>query len=264
MSVIDILFRLDDISKKYEKYDVEKQRSLNASSEDAFARLYSSFESQIDATLRKSELAAVETNRATVVALNAEVRRTKARLMDEVPKLQKLAQKKVKNLTRDEMEARTDLVLALPERIQAIPDGSRGGLNQTQGWGASNKNIKFESVPDGNLDNDFFEQSEESNQFRQEYEMRKMKQDQGLDIISEGLDTLKNLAKDMNEELDRQVPLIDEIDTKVDTASSDLRRNNVRLKETLNNVRSSQNFCVDIILVCILLGIVLYLYKMLS
>jgi len=67
-------------------------------------------------------------------------------------------------------------------------------------------------------------------------------QDQGLDIISEGLDTLKNLANDMNEvglwilllhmeycpkkidiyqllwffqELDRQVPLIDEIDTKV-------------------------------------------------
>ncbi|GFQ04060.1 syntaxin-71 [Phtheirospermum japonicum] len=256
MSVIDILFRLDDISKKYEKYDVEKQRSLNSSSDDAFARLYSSFESQIDATLRKSELAAVETNRATVVALNAEVRRTKARLMDEVPKLQKLAQKKlrefletdifdddlrcrqVKNLTRDEMEARTDLVLALPERIQAIPDGSR----------------------DGNFDNDFFEQSEESNQFRQEYEMRKMKQ-ACLDIISEGLDTLKNLAKDMNEELDRQVPLIDEIDTKVDTASSDLRRNNVRLKETLTKVRSSQNFCVDIILVCILLGIVLYLYK---
>ncbi|KAL3653910.1 hypothetical protein CASFOL_003591 [Castilleja foliolosa] len=107
MSVIDILFQLEDISKKY---DVEKQRSLNASSEDAFARLYSTFDSQIDATLRKSESAAVETNRATVVPLNAEVRRTKARLMDEVPKLQKLAQKKVKNLTRDEMEA---LVLIL-------------------------------------------------------------------------------------------------------------------------------------------------------
>lgn len=37
----------------------------------------------------------METNRATVVALNAEVRRIKARLMDEVPKLKKLAQRKV-------------------------------------------------------------------------------------------------------------------------------------------------------------------------
>ena len=37
----------------------------------------------------------METNRAASVALKAEVRRIKARLMDEVPKLQKLSQKKV-------------------------------------------------------------------------------------------------------------------------------------------------------------------------
>ncbi|KAL6577116.1 Syntaxin-71 [Orobanche minor] len=262
MSVIDILFRLDDICRKYEKYDVEKQRSLNASADEAFARLYASFESQMDATLRKSELAAVETNRATVVALNAEVRRTKARLMDEVHKLQKLAQKKVKNLSREEIEARSDLVLTLPDRIQAIPDGRRGALKQTQGWGASNKYIKFDS--DGNFDNTFFEHSEEASQFKQEYEMRKLKQDQGLEVVSEGLNTLKNMAKDMNEELDRQVPLIDEMDAKVDTAIVDMRRNNVRLKETLTKVRSTQNFCIDIVLVCILLGIALYLYKILS
>lgn len=69
-------------------------------------------------------------------------------------------------------------------------------------------------------------------------------QDEGLDVIAEGLDTLKHMASDMNEvcciwvlyfgrrflstahefwiemllilqELDRQVPLMDEIDTKV-------------------------------------------------
>lgn len=70
-------------------------------------------------------------------------------------------------------------------------------------------------------------------------------QDQGLDVIAEGLDTLKNMAHDMNEvwlcpifnellmsgkyveyclslnyecclqEVDRQVPLMDEIDDKV-------------------------------------------------
>ena len=37
----------------------------------------------------------LETNRAAVVALNAEIRRTKARLIEEVVKLQKLANKKV-------------------------------------------------------------------------------------------------------------------------------------------------------------------------
>nr|XP_027086447.1 syntaxin-71-like isoform X1 [Coffea arabica]XP_027107111.1 syntaxin-71-like [Coffea arabica] len=264
MSVIDIVFRLDDICKKYEKYDVEKQRSLKTSSEDAFARLFASFESQIEAALQKSEMAAMETSRAKVVAMNAEVRRVKARLMEEVPKLQKLAQKKVKGITKEELEIRYDLVLALPERIRAIPDGTSSAAKQTGGWGASasKRNIKFDS--DGHLGDDFFQQSEESSQFREEYEMRKLKQDQGLDVISEGLDTLKNLAQDMNEELDRQVPLIDEIDTKVDKATSELKNTNVKLKHKITEIRSSQNMCIDIILLCILLGIAAYLYNILT
>lgn len=46
--------------------------------------------------MQKSEAAAMETSRASVVAMNAEIRRAKARMMEEVPKLQKLALKKVK------------------------------------------------------------------------------------------------------------------------------------------------------------------------
>ncbi|GAY38322.1 hypothetical protein CUMW_035790 [Citrus unshiu] len=286
MTVIDILFRLDDICKKYDKYDIEKQRDLNAHGDDAFARFYATVESEIDKALLKAETASMETNRAAAVAMKAEVRRTKARLLEEVPKLQKLARKKVKGLSKEEQETRHDLVLGLSERIEAIPDGNTNATKANGGWAtsASNKNIKFDS--DGNIGDDFFQQSEESSQFRQECEMRKMKQafdfirillyphadtftfgsmtfaqDQGLDVISEGLDTLKNLALDMNEELDRQVPLIDEIDTKVDKATSDLKNNNVRLKETLLKVRSSRNFCIDIILLCVILGIASYLYQ---
>ncbi|XP_019457433.1 PREDICTED: syntaxin-71-like [Lupinus angustifolius] len=264
MSVIDILFRVDSICHKYDKYDIDKQRELNAYGDDAFARLYAAVESTIQQALHKSEIALTENNRAAAAALNAEVRRSKGRLMDEVPKLRKLANKKVKGLSNEEMAIRRDLVLALPERIQAIPDGITGAAaNQTGGWAAtsSNPQIKFDS--DGNLDSDYFHQSEQSNQYRQEYEMRKMKQDEGLDIISEGLDTLKNLAHDMNEEMDRQVPLMDEIDTKVDRATADLKNTNVRLKKTLTELRSSRNFCIDIILLCVLLGIVMYIYNQL-
>ncbi|XP_021909386.1 syntaxin-72-like isoform X2 [Carica papaya] len=262
MSVIDILFRVDSVCKKYEKYDFEKQRHLSAYGDDDFARLYASVEADIDAALHKSELASIEKNRAAAVAMNAEVRRMKGRLMDEVPKLQKLAMKKVKGLSKEEQDTRYDLVFVLPERIKAIPDATTSSAKQTGGWGVSgsNKNIKFDSS-DGDFEGGFFQQGEESSQFRQEYEMRKMKQDQGLDIISEGLDTLKNLAHDMNEELDRQVPLMDEIETKVDKATSDLKNTNVRLKQTITKLRSSRNFCIDILLLCVILGIVSYIYN---
>lgn len=52
----------------------------------------------------------------------------------------------MKGLSKEDLEARIDLVLALPERIEAIPEGTRGP--DTLGLGApssSNKNIKFDS-----------------------------------------------------------------------------------------------------------------------
>uniref|UniRef100_J3M9J2 t-SNARE coiled-coil homology domain-containing protein n=1 Tax=Oryza brachyantha TaxID=4533 RepID=J3M9J2_ORYBR len=267
MSVIDILTRVDSICKKYDKYDVDRLNGANVAGEDPFARLYGSVDAEISECVEKAEAAKQEKNRATVVALNAEIRRTKAKLLEEdLPKLQRLALKKVKGLTKEELATRSDLVAALPDRIQSIPDGS-SSAKKNGTWGASGSRtggaIKFDTS-DGNFDDEYFKGTDESNQFRREYEMRKIKQDEGLDVISEGLGTLKAMAADMNEELDRQVPLMDEMDEKVDRANTDLKNTNVRLKETVLQLRSSRNFCIDIILLCVILGIAAYLYNLAS
>lgn len=45
--------------------------------------------------MQKAEIASKEKSRASAVTLNVEIRRIKARLLEEVPKLQRLALKKV-------------------------------------------------------------------------------------------------------------------------------------------------------------------------
>lgn len=53
----------------------------------------------------------------------------------------------VKGLSSEEYAARNDLALALPDRIQAIPDGAAAAPKQTGGWAssASRTEIKFDS-----------------------------------------------------------------------------------------------------------------------
>ncbi|KAL7225988.1 hypothetical protein ACSBR1_021188 [Camellia fascicularis] len=107
-----------------------------------------------------------ERSRATAVALNAEIRLAKDHMMNEVPMLHKLALNKVKGLSREELASCNDLVLALPERIKSIPDGTTSIVKQLEA---------------GQLQH---------------------------------LVKISNLTR----ELDRQVPLIDEMDTQVDRA----------------------------------------------
>lgn len=65
----------------------------------------------------------------------------------------------------------------------------------------------------------------------------------------------------MNEELNRHDVLIDEANTKIDEVTKELQTNNMRLKGLVSKVRSGRNFVIDIILICILLAIGLYIYK---
>lgn len=54
----------------------------------------------------------------------------------------------VKGLSKEELSTRNDLVLALPDRIQSIPDGSTNGAKATGSWtaSASRTEIRFDST----------------------------------------------------------------------------------------------------------------------
>lgn len=107
-----------------------------------------------------------------------------------------------RGFSKEELEARNDLVSALRERIEAIPDGDK----QTGGWTASTSysRIRIDSTsgisssnfltnvlktllslltvcafyitPGGRFDSEYYQQTKESDHFRQAHEMRRTKQ----------------------------------------------------------------------------------------
>ncbi|KAK4396334.1 Valine--tRNA ligase, mitochondrial 1, partial [Sesamum angolense] len=169
-SLLQELLSFKEASEHLER---ENSKDSNVSGDDAFSRLYASVESDIESALQKAETASSEKNRASAVA--SECRDSE----DEG---------QVKGLSTEELAARNDLVLALPDRIQAIPDGSAAPPKPSRGWGTSapRTEIKFDSV-------DFAACNNQGSLYRVEV------LDEGLDMISEGLHTLKNMAHDMNE-----------------------------------------------------------------
>ncbi|KAA8544022.1 hypothetical protein F0562_021800 [Nyssa sinensis] len=124
MSVMDLLFRVMLYARnRNSTISISSNRELNASADDAFARLYyDAVQSEIEAATHKSKMC---------------------------------PWRRVKGHSKEELITHNDLVLALLERIQAIPDGAATSAKQTGGWETDlHKNIKFD--PDGRLIVNFF------------------------------------------------------------------------------------------------------------
>ena len=108
----------------------------------------------------------------------------------------------------------------------------------------------------------YYEPTDEANKFRSDWVVAKKRQDRQLDNIGRGVDELKEVAKAQEDALNRGNPILDALDERVDTATQELKNNNVKLKDLVTSLRSTRNFCIDVILVCVLLGIGAYIYNM--
>jgi t-SNARE complex subunit (syntaxin) len=97
----------------------------------------------------------------------------------------------------------------------------------------------------------------------QEWEETKARQDQQLENIETGLGHLKEIGGAMNEELQRHDILLNEVDEKMDKVTKELQTNNMRLKGLVTKTRSTRNFIVDVVLICVVLAIGLYLFNFL-
>ncbi|GAB4818942.1 hypothetical protein N2152v2_005988 [Parachlorella kessleri] len=271
MSCTELITRSDAILKKYERWigDPQQQREKT---DDPFMDEYMNVMDRVQDLNLKAEEIAQEKNRALKAAMNAELRKSKAFLLeDAVPKLEKLV-KKGKGLSTERIQERLQKLDELRAAIDDVPDGvhinrkpQRAYANGASGSGKRGEITVNGSAMDGRMQHaDYYTHTDDTRAFQQEFEMAKQRQDKQLENIEKGLGTLKDIGEVMGETLKQHDVLIDAIDEKMDSVTKDLTTNNMKLKGMVTKVRSTRNFFIDIILICVLLAIGLYIYDMLK
>lgn len=273
-NITDILARTKALEKKYDKYlvqDKPKAKAVNKKG-DRFEQQIEDLELEAQNISEEAVGVPQLKDRALVAQKNADIRKRKQALLAEIPQLKSVIKKG--KVTQEMVVARQERIRLLEEGVTAIPDGLNiarkkpGAPPQKRamfgGLGSSSQQYSEVQVDvsEMNGDREHYMETDENRQFRQEFEQRKMAQDQDLDVIEKGLGNLQNIAQDMGAELNKQDVLIDEIDKGLDKGTKSVETNNQKLAGVLKRVRSQRNFCIDIILIIILLAVAGYIYTL--
>lgn len=83
-----------------------------------------------------------------------------------------------------------------------------------------------------------------------------------IDEIGKGLDILRELAVQANEEVKLQNTMLDVLEEKVNDVQDRVLNINERMKDTLDKVRKSDKICMDIFCLIILIGMIIVVYKL--
>lgn len=98
----------------------------------------------------------------------------------------------------------------------------------------------------------------------QEWDDRVVKQDEGLKNIHKGIIELKQDAKDIGKEINNVGRAIKETSKKAEGTQKKLETTNKKLKDMLEKIRGSDKICIDIVLICICLGLIMVLYNLIK
>ena len=94
----------------------------------------------------------------------------------------------------------------------------------------------------------------EQEQRLQQIEMRNMQQDQIIAQIGDGVDRLNQMALAMGDEVAAQAGQIKALEADVDVVVEHVGNINAKMKETLQQIRDSDRFCMDVLCMLLFLG----------
>jgi len=98
----------------------------------------------------------------------------------------------------------------------------------------------------------------------QQIQSRDEEFDKQLDEIGEGIQDLSEIAQMQNEEVNRQNLMLDNVGNKIDGAHEHIANINVKMKETLNEVRGADKICVDIMCIVLMIGLGAVMYQLIK
>ncbi|EGG19332.1 hypothetical protein DFA_02119 [Cavenderia fasciculata] len=104
-------------------------------------------------------------------------------------------------------------------------------------------------LPD--IDNDDFRTLRQNDQ----------KIDAKLDIISQHLQETEQIAKVMGDTAKRQGVMLDNLNDRADDLDTKLENINIRLSKMIKDIRKADRFIIDVILICVLLGVGGFIYS---
>jgi DNA repair exonuclease SbcCD ATPase subunit len=181
------------------------------------------------------------------------------------------AQKKKKDKYPD-TETKEEILEKLKEKVQILKSkykgeefseeeliGNKSALEQLENLLEERK--KSSSEEDGEERRDLTE--EEKNKIN-EWKKKVKEQDGILDDIYEGVVNIKEEAIRAGEGIETVGKKVKKLHPKVDKTTKKIKTQNERLKELVNEIRSSDKICCDIILILIFLGLICVLYSVIK
>ncbi|GBF96383.1 hypothetical protein Rsub_09182 [Raphidocelis subcapitata] len=268
MSLYDVQQRADAILQKYAQYEPQAKSPAPKAGVDPFNEELAALHAAVDELMRQAADVAEEKSRTAVATKNAEIRRSKQQLLtDGIEGLTKKS-RRGRGVTRAAYEERQQKIKELVDRVYSVPDGmganrSRSFSSKMNSFGAASSGSSLTlsiGGPSGIAANPLWHKAtEDTARFEQEWEASRARQDEALDRIERGVSSLADLAKAAGDELARQAPVLDEADRQTGAAARGVRSNNAKLRGVVLQVRGKRNFCIDVTLMVILLGLVAYL-----
>ena len=155
----------------------------------------------------------------------------------------------------------------MKERYQLLRNKLDGVSIEDERFEKNKTNLEqLDIIMENNKKNNYEEREiyEEEQNAINEFKKRVKEEDNDLEEIKIGIKEMKNEARKVGENINRVGQKIDGTYGRMEKTDTQIKSQNERLKELLDKFRKSDKICCDLILIFILIGLIMVLYRIIK